>query len=227
MKPRIQNLIAGTVLLCCVAFAVGGSHAVGSDEGQKEVAAPGQQAAKLPMVNLTEREADQALKFAAKHHPELADLLQQLRQGSPSGFSRGIREVHIAIQRLERFKEKQPARFDAELASWKSDSEIRLLTAKWLMSQDPELETQIRDLLRLRQQTKIDRLKSERDRLAERLLQLDNQIGMGTTELEADLVDEWSRLAKRAATTAKTQKSRQSNRKNNGTKTPRLEAVLP
>ena len=157
---------------------------------------------------MTEAEENSALAFAAEHHPELGELLNRLRKSSPAGFSRGIREVHLGIQRLDRFKEKQPARFDAELASWKVDSEIRLLTAKWLMSQDPAIEAQIRELLRQRQQKKIDRLKTERSRVAERLEQLDQQIGMSTTELDADLAEEWNRLAKKTASTAKAQKSR-------------------
>ena len=201
------------MLLCAVGFVPGSSCAICSDEGAKQLVGSRLPldklvAAKQAVGRLTEREEDDALKFAAKHHPELADLLQKLRKTSVVGFSRGIREVHLSIQRLERVREKQPARFQAELASWKVDSEIRLLTAKWLMSQDPELEKQICELLRQRQQTRIDRLKSERHRLTERLKQLDKQIGMGTTELEADLADEWSRLAKRAATTAKAQKNR-------------------
>lgn len=158
------------------------------------------------VVPLTEDEQQQALEFARKHHPELASLLDTLRRNSQTGFAHGIREIHLVCQRLERIREKQPARFEAELQNWKLDSEIRLLTARWSMSQDPELETKIRELLRQRRQARIDRLKSERERLTERLKQLDSQIGMDTAEREAALAAEWDRLAKRATTTARAQK---------------------
>ena len=159
------------------------------------------------MVKLTVDQEQAALTFAREHHPELAKLLEQLRRHSKTGFAKGIREIHNAVQRLERIRERQPARFDAEVENWKTDSQIRLLTAKWVMSQDPELEQQIRELLRQRQQGKINRLTMERDRLAERLQQLDNQIGLGEAELEADLVAEWDRLTKRTLTSAKARKT--------------------
>ena len=158
-------------------------------------------------VKLSVDQENVALKFAKKHHPELAKLLEQLHKSSPAGFNRGIREIYIAVQRLERYREKQPARFEADLLSWKIDSKVRLLTARWAMSQDPELEKEIRALLRTRQQAKIDRLKVERERVAERLKQLDDQIGMGTADLEADLVAEWDRLSKRASVSAKNRRT--------------------
>ncbi|MCP4784997.1 MAG: HAD-IG family 5'-nucleotidase [Fuerstiella sp.] len=167
---------------------------------------PPVQAAQANRPIVTKLSVDQenvALKFARTHHPELADLLERLRGSSLLGFSRGIREVHLAIQRLERFREKQPARFETELENWKTASQIRLLTAKWVMSQNPELEKRIRALLRARQQARLDRLREDRMKLAVRLQQLDDQIGMGTEELEVDLVNEWDRLAKQATASAK------------------------
>lgn len=163
---------------------------------------------KAVAVSLTPAEEAAALAFAKQHHPELAKLLEQLRSKSTSGFSRGTREIHQAAQRLERLRDKQPARFEAELKNWQLDSEIRLLTAKWTVSQDEKLVAKIQALLRSRQVAKIDRQKAERSRLAERLQQLDAQIGMGTEELEADLAAEWQQLAKRSTATAKARKNR-------------------
>ena len=175
------------------------------------------QVSRTGTTKLSVSQKNEALKFARKHHPELANLLERLQGKAPSGFARGIREVHLATQRLERFREKQPGRFESELANWKTDSEIRLLTAKWAMSQDPALEKQIRELLRTRQRSRINRLVQDRVKLAARLQQLDAQIGMGTEELEIDLVDEWNRLAKQATTRARSQ--RRSTRKKTVAKT--------
>ena len=101
------------------------------------------------------------------------------------------------VQRLERFRDAQPIRFATELKEWKADSRIRLLAAKWISSQDPDLETRIQELLRERQQTRLERLTKERDRIAERLKQLDMQLVRESGE-EA-LTEEWERLQKRAA----------------------------
>ncbi|MDG2130365.1 MAG: hypothetical protein P8K08_20360 [Fuerstiella sp.] len=165
------------------------------------------QAGRLNVTKLSVNQQDDALEFARKHHPELANLLERLQSTVPAGFfARGIREVHLARQRLERIREKQPARFESELKHWKIDSEIRLLTARWAMSRDPALEKTIRELLRTRQQSRMDRLNEERAKLAARLTQLDAQIGLGTEELAVDLVEEWNRLAKQATATARGQR---------------------
>lgn len=158
------------------------------------------------LVKLTTDQEQSALRFARKHHPELAQLLEQLQKKSATGFSRGIREVHLSAQRLERFREKQPARFELELQSWKLSSEIRLLTAKWVMSQDPALEKQIQELLRERQQTQLERLRSDRERLLKRLQELDREIRNGTEEFDAQLAAEWDRLQKQAGAVARTQR---------------------
>lgn len=159
-------------------------------------------------ARLSEEQQEAALAFATKNHPELARLLNQLRQRSPTAFARGIREVHFASQRIQRMAERSPNRVDAELRRWKTDSEIRLLTARWAMSQDPALEKKIRSSLRERQEARLDDMKSERDRLAARLRQLDQQIGMGTAELEQSLEDEFNRLSRQALTAARQQKSK-------------------
>jgi len=206
-QTRLRLIAA--ISLTLFAFVVSAQD--GKDNGRAKLSPkkpPVQSAqANRPVVTkLSVDQEDRALKFAGKHHPELAKLLERLRGTSPSGFARGIREVHLAVQRLERFREKQPARFEAELENWKTASEIRLLTAKWAMSQNAGLEKQIRALLRVRQQSRLDRLREDRTKLAARLQQLDDQIGMGTEELEVDLVKEWDRLAKQATASAKAQR---------------------
>ena len=200
-----------------VAFVVSAQDNKGQGKPKTDSLRPQTQVTRTGTTKLSVNQKTEALKFARKHHPELANLLERLQGTAPSGFARGIREVYLATQRLERFREKQPARFEIELSNWKTDSEIRLLTAKWAMSQDPTLEKQIRELLRTRQQSRIKRLKQDREKLAARLKQLDTQIGMGTEELEIDLVDEWDRLAKQASSRARSQ--RRSTRKKTTAKT--------
>ena len=78
-----------------------------------------------------------------------------------------------------------------------------MLSAKWIVSGDSKLEQRIQQLLRQRMESRIETMKSERDRLAARLEQLDQQINMDTAELEAALVAEWDRLSRRAAASSK------------------------
>lgn len=160
--------------------------------------------ANRPAVNrLPAADVESAMKFAREHHPELARLLEKLRGKSDVEFHRGIREVHIAVVRLERYREKQPARFEAGLRDWKRDSEIRLLSAKWIVSGDEKLEKRIQQLLRARMEARIENMKTERTRLAARLEQLEQQINMDTAEMEAALTAEWERLSRRATATGR------------------------
>ena len=164
---------------------------------------PNKVAARPSVNRLPAADVEAALRFARKHHPELARLLEKLQGKSELEFNRGIREVHNAAARLERYREKQPNRFEAGLRDWKRDSEIRLLSAKWLVSGDRKLEDRIQQLLRDRMESRIESMKSERDRLAARLEQLDQQINMDTAELEAALAAEWDRLSRRATAASK------------------------
>ena len=178
----------------------------GSPDDRAEQPSDTKKVQRPTLVKLTANQESSALKFAKQHHPELAELLTRLRRSSPTGFGRGIREVYSAAQRLERLAQRQPARREAELRKWKLDSEIRLLTARWAMSQDPELEQTIQRLLRERQEVRMARLKTEREKLAERLQQLDEQIGMSSDQMEADLAAEWKRLTRQATTATKNRK---------------------
>lgn len=203
-QSRLRLFVSVSLML--LAPVVPAQNSKSAEKPNATAAKPQTQVNRTHLTKMSSLQENEALKFARKHHPELGHLLERLRSTSPSGFARGIREVHLARQRLERFREKQPVRFADELKNWKTDSKIRLLTAKWAMSQDPELEEQIRELLRSRQRARFKRLKEDRAKLTARLEQLDGQLGLGAEELELDLVDEWNRLARQAATTAKSQR---------------------
>jgi len=145
----------------------------------------------------TPEQIETAKEFALEHHPELAELLTKLETKSKGDFRRGIREVHRAVVRLERFNERQPERYQFELEKWKLDSRIRLMTARWTMSQSPQLEEQIKALLKERKESHVQRLTNERKRVAKRLEQLDKQIANATDSTNIDA--EWRRLRKQAS----------------------------
>lgn len=213
MRNADTTRILTLAVFCLSAFSVLATvDATGQDGGRSDRLEPPKTAnvRRPTLVKLTTDQEDVALKFAGEHHPDLAQLLEQLRKNSKNGFTRGIREVYGVSQRLERLRDKQPARFETELQNWKTYSNIRLLTAKWIMSQDPALQQQILDLLRQRQEAKLQAMRADRDKLAEKLRQLDEEIDRGTVGLDQDIQDEWDRLTKQAVNSAK------SHRRNSG-----------
>ena len=145
-------------------------------------------------------EADRkaAMEFATQHHPELARLLEQLEKSRPNEFARAIRDLNQQLQQLERTREKNPTRYDAQLEGWKIESQIRVLTARWSLSRDAELETQIRGLLKQRREAKMAQLKADKQRLLEQQRKIDEQLTALSDPMDSQVDKEWEQLAKKA-----------------------------
>ncbi len=216
MKHRTQSLSSVLLMLALAAAGVASAPEASAQEDSARVNSETteRRPSSARPKELSPEQSDKAMEFARQHHPELADLLRKLRTNSPNGFSRGIREVHRTVVRLERLQDKQPARHASELQKWKTDSRIQLMTAQWAMTQDPALEQQIRDLLLERQQIRLERLSADRDKLLQRLKQLDDQIERASAE--DHLNREWERLQKRAKAGAGAQRSKKKQKKNPG-----------
>lgn len=133
-------------------------------KAKKEATARRELATKLP----AERE-QAARKFAEEHHPELAKLLKQLRENAPKEYVEAISELDRARDRLEKLRERQPDRYEAELQEWKLTSRIRLTLARMAMNEDPQLEAELRSMVRERQELRLQLLRAERDRIEKRL----------------------------------------------------------
>lgn len=162
---------------------------------------------------------DLVIQFARQHHPELADLIQQLRLAGSSEFDRAIKQLATEMHRLERIKERTPQRFEMELEGWKLESKTRLLVARWAMSKDPEQEKQIRDLLRQRRQIRVNQLQQEKQRLEERMSVLKDQLASATEKLDQQVEEEWQRLARRAGSTPRPSPPNAAKSSNNPDKT--------
>jgi hypothetical protein len=146
----------------------------------------------------SESDRKAAMQFATQHHPELARLLEQLEKSRPNEFARAIRDLNQQLQQLERTRDKSPARYEAQLESWKTESQIRVLTARWSLSRDPELETQIRGLLKQRREAKMAQLKADKERLLEQQRKIDEQLSALSDPMDAQVDKEWEQLAKKA-----------------------------
>jgi uncharacterized protein YgiM (DUF1202 family) len=188
-----------TVLVVFVLFAGSSSGLTAAAQDQRGKAASTSAAKKSRERADTFGRPDgsEVIRFAETHHPELADLLRQLRAADSPEFDRAVGEIAIQIERIERFRSRAPARFESELKGWKTDSQIKLLVARWAMSQDPELEQQIRALLKTRQAVRFAQLQQEKKRLRQRLLQVDEQIAAANSGRNAKIDDEFTRLTRK------------------------------
>lgn len=155
-----------------------------------------------------------ALDFIRQHHPELSHLLEQLQKSRPEEFRSALRELIPQTQAILRMRDRLPARYPAQLAAWKRDSQIRLLMARWSRSQDPQIESQVRALIAERQLDRKVELEAEQQRIADQLLKVQEQLKALEGDPQQLVSTEWDQLARRATAAARSTKT-PTNPKNN------------
>jgi hypothetical protein len=172
-------------------------EASGVDDAAKEKGRSGVSKSSTKQ-DLSAEDRSAALSFVAEHHPELSHLLMQLQKSRPLEFERAVRELVLQTQAIQRLLDKNPARYQTQLAAWKLDSQIRVLMARWARTEDAALETQIRTLIAQRQKMKVGQLQADRQKLEEQLKRIDDQLA-GYADPEEQRVDtEWEQLSRRA-----------------------------
>lgn len=107
-----------------------------------------------------EREAE-LLDFVQTHHPELAELLAQLKPAQAKEYQAAIGDLDRDVRRLEQLRKRGPKQYDTELAMWVSRSRIRLMSARLSMSDDEELREQLRAELRQLRELELASLQQE------------------------------------------------------------------
>ena len=153
-----------------------------------------------------------AMAFVREHHPELAHLLEQLQKSRPEEFRVAIRQIVPQTQAILRLREKSPSRYTTQLAIWKRDSEIRLLMARWARNPDPQLESQIKNLILQRQQSRQTELETEQKRIQEQLRKVNEQLQPFTADPQSRVDTEWQQLSKQAAAAVRSTKSTKSDK---------------
>lgn len=131
-----------------------------------------------------------ARRFAAEHHPELARLLGELAKQDRKQYDAAITDIHRAIDRMEKYREKHPERYEATLEDWKISSRIRLAVARMSLTKDPELEAQLRELVAARQQLRLKPLRTEAERIESRLEKIRTTLAEHDADPEAAVAKE-------------------------------------
>lgn len=155
--------------LCTAALVVMGLACVVASPANAATSAAAGEAARGPVDG---ESAARAHGFAALHHPELARLLEQLREKSPEQYAKALHELNRSREQLERTKTRNPERYDAALEAWKLSSRIRLTVARMSLTKDPALAAELRELVTARQALELESLRAEQDRLEKRIEKL-------------------------------------------------------
>jgi hypothetical protein len=167
--------------------------------------------AKANVVRISPEHEAAALAFAGENHPELASLLDGLKQNAPKEYQAALVDLHRTVERLANVKERSLERHEFVLAEWKLSSRIRLLAARLTMSSDPAVEAELRAALRERVEFRLAAQRTERDRLQTRVGKLEEQIEETASTADAIVEKQFLELRKslpdRPAARAKSKKA--------------------
>lgn len=170
--------------------------------------AQGSSSAEKREAPISKHREDAAVRFARGHHPELAELLEGLRETDPQNFQAGLRVLTRDAERLEKMLERNDERYPVSLELWKLDSRIRLEIARMSMSPGEDFEPRLRPLMEDRQSARVRLIQMERLRTAERLAKYDEQLKTLQSQ-SSDLVgSEIERLKKVVAAQTRTKVTR-------------------
>jgi hypothetical protein len=143
--------------------------------------------AKTPVVVTAEQEAE-VLAFLRQHHTELANLLGHLQRNRPAEYARAVRDIWHASERLRQVEKGDNDRYELELQSWVIQSKIQLLAVRLAMNDSPGLRQELRQLLADQFDLKVRLAQIDRERTAERLRKLDEQL-QRLTDQRAEILD--------------------------------------
>lgn len=199
--PRLLPTILAAFF---VAIAV--RPAAAQEKPKKPAVTPGQEAA--------------ALEFAQVHHPELAELLDRLKSSDRPSYEKAVRDIAGTSERMARLRESDPERHELVVRNWTLDSRVRLLTARLTMSDDPELRTELKALLRERQDGRLALLRLDRQRTAAKLEKLEAQIEELERDRDAAIERDLAKIDRNVTTSAR-------DRKPAGDKKPKANSKKP
>lgn len=111
---------------------------------------------------IVEEHEDEALAFAQTHHPELLELMSQLRQRKPKSYREAVANLAASSLKLRQTQERDPEEYDSELRAWVLRSKARLAAARRLVEPSDQAPSSGGELQMLIEAEQQDRLSIER-----------------------------------------------------------------
>jgi hypothetical protein len=151
-----------------------------------------------------------ALAFVRENHPELAELLEQLKAMKPDQYERAINELWQVQRQLAAFKKNDERRYQPALDVWKARSRAQLIAAQMAGSStsgtpSPELESRLREALKNQLDAEIRQQRNERALVQERLRKLDETIDRLESRRDKIVESRYQSLLKKAERARRTE----------------------
>lgn len=132
-------------------------------------------AAKAAVAFSPERESA-GLAFARKHHEALVPLLEALKGRNATAYRQAVVDLSLAGDRLALLRQRDPKRYEVELAAWKARSRVEVLSARMASRPSASAEAELKEAIGRQVDAERARLKAERDEVAARLARLNEQL---------------------------------------------------
>ncbi|HVX11913.1 MAG TPA: hypothetical protein VHC22_12085 [Pirellulales bacterium] len=139
-----------------------------------------------------------AFVFVREHHVDLVELLERLKSTKPKEYQQAVKELYRDSQRLTAVQDRDAEKYELDLRAWQLDSRIRLLTAKLSLSDQPELQEDLKAALADRADVRLAQKELERGRLTARLKKLDEEVSTLTSNRDDELKRTFDRLLRMA-----------------------------
>jgi hypothetical protein len=137
------------------------------------------------------------LEFVRENHPELAELLEQLKAMKPEQYARAIAELSQVNKTLANLKRNDDGRYPLALEAWKARSRAELLTAQLAGTPGPELERQLRAAVENLVAVEIRQQRLERELVEVRLQRLNETIKRLESRRDAVVESRYQSLLKK------------------------------
>ena len=116
------------------------------------------------------------LALVRQHEPSLMDLLVKLRRERPREYRRAVNDLWRTARRLERVREREPERYEAEIKAWRASTQVQLCLARFVMHETEQARRELEEAVRREYDARLRLLKMDRDRLRKRYERLERTI---------------------------------------------------
>lgn len=135
---------------------------------------------------IAERKA-MLMEFVSEHHPDLERLLGLLEDRKPAQYRKAMRTLSTQFERLQNVKKRDPKKYEIALEYWKVHSRIEVLTARVALNGPEKFQTKLKDLIRQRQEIKVQLQKYEVAKLEQRLKRLQGNLNRTQDSIDKEV----------------------------------------
>jgi len=149
-------------------------------------------------IPITAEREEAVMDFVQQNHAELKALLTHLRENRRKDYERAIRELSRDSERISQLKGRDEKQYELEIKAWTIKSRIQLLTAQLVMGDKDEIRSQLKSLLNEQIDIRTTLMTRERERAAERVAKIDQELSRIQTERQRIVDNQLQMLTKSA-----------------------------